>query len=951
MLDLQVFKILKNLSETQFEKNSDLVAQNLLNNITNQLKLDPYQKNIKFKIIRRKKSELIDVFNIGVNRYTQNNTLIVEIYQDYLKFLPFIFLREIYNRFVPLEIIGYESVQLVINQIIMKDLLKHNELNKWDSLIKGHLEHYDAPSKGFDRLTPFDRLKSFFDLKISEKLNPIRFFFHYIRKNTTLISEKIEDAASDLHTLFFYEFRNYMLDCMTDDDMIETIRCLIHIFYKEKLLRNLSQYRNYFQKFKANDQLKTELSLRRFNKNLKWIKNESYIAPSYKINWKTLDVCVVYVFIRFHPILKKANIYKIIENLPFLTVCKFSRSNFSLDLLGSIFIPRVYLEDLIKSIKKLENLGYIIKYHLLLINSFSSSLNLNYLRKYSQKQQLIETNHSKYEKKYEINFKLDYGIKYYKPVLNILEFLLLDRIEHYSVTGLGFEKKAETLKTLKSDLLSEISTERVKIMDLKKILSSFHNSEEKKVEFLKFLNKNQDFGFFYIKVMLENCINLIGFIEGIIMKNPDIKSFSHIQNALINQQHSQLIEENILLNDKYIKKTILKDVFSHYFSSKEIYKRKIERYNLFYSLFNSCHNLRLFDLKAIKKIIKDKDLVDIIFKKKEEKLRNSYEKYRIYEVTSQNIDDILEKFLAHKLPIITPNLIDTIITRQTYNFFQLVLNDSPEIRKKLNLIKNTFQRFLIYTVTDLVTNKKLLYVNIRTSFLTNQEKKQFYSIIYKNFNENVVYGKSFLWSGFNIAFSLKNYYDFHSKQFLYTRDLFEQYFLSIQKFLGESIKIPQDKPTFSEKFWSEERSISNLIKKVNNRVLREHIDYNKSHLNKLLDFHLNLEKNLIDIEKFKEIKQEYYFKNYIKSIKFIPAFQNFGFSQYYLYIYPYNLNEIDLKLLLTNTFQDIKYPACIDTSNSFLIKYIMPYDIPNVKYLNWLVKAKQVIREYSLFSI
>ena len=296
-----------------------------------------------------------------------------------------------------------------------------------------------------------------------------------------------------------------------------------------------------------------------------------------------------------------------------------------------------------------------------MINSYNGNFNLNYLRKYSQKQLLIDLNHSKYEKKYEIEFKLDLGTKFYKPNLNILDFLLLDRITSYSVTGLGFEKKAETLKTIKSDLLSEISTERAKIKNLKTVLNSFHNSEELKAEILKFLKENKRFGFFYIKMMLEDYNTLIGFIEGIIMKNPEITNFSQIQDALINQEHSQLIETNIILNNFDAKNIILKDIFSFYFSSKEIFKKKIEKYKQFYALFNSCHNLRLFDLNAITQILQDKDLVSTIYKKKEDKLRSSYEKNRLYKITSQTIDDILEKFLAHKPPIIEPNLINTVI--------------------------------------------------------------------------------------------------------------------------------------------------------------------------------------------------------------------------------------------------------------------------------------------------
>ncbi|KKK72472.1 hypothetical protein LCGC14_2903530, partial [marine sediment metagenome] len=111
--------------------------------------------------------------------------------------------------------------------------------------------------------------------------------------------------------------------------------------------------------------------------------------------------------------------------------------------------------------------------------------------------------------------------------------------------------------------------------------------------------------------------------------------------------------------------------------------------------------------------------------------------------------------------------------------------------------------------------------------------------------------------------------------------------------------------------------------------------------------------NLCDIDKFKEFRQESFFKNYIKSIKFIPAFQKFGFSQYYLYIHPIDMDAINLNELLSNTFQTIKYPTCFDNSNSFLIKCIIPNNSSNTveTYFSQLIKKRHVIREYCLFSI
>ncbi len=222
-----------------------------------------------------------------------------------------------------------------------------------------------------------------------------------------------------------------------------------------------------------------------------------------------------------------------------------------------------------------------------------------------------------------------------------------------------------------------------------------------------------------------------------------------------------------------------------------------------------------------------------------------------------------------------------------------------------------------------------------------------------DFKESIVYGKSYIYSGYTQAFSLKNYYDFDSKQFFYTKELFNQYLLYIKKLLGEPLPSIQDKPASCAKFWSKENKFSSLIKNINERVLFEPVDLIPSQLNKLVDFHFNLNQNLCDIEEFKEVRQEPFFKNYIKSIKFIPAFHQFGFDQYYLYIRPTDMDAIDFKELLNIKFQTIKYPSSFDNSNSFLINYILPCNIPNIveTYFNQLLKTKQVICEYCLFSI
>ncbi len=55
--------------------------------------------------------------------------------------------------------------------------------------------------------------------------------------------------------------------------------------------------------------------------------------------------------------------------------------------------------------------------------------------------------------------------------------------------------------------------------------------------------------------------------------------------------------------------------------------------------------------------------------------------------------------------------------------------------------------------------------------------------------------------------------------------------------------------------------------------------------------------------------------------------------------------------MLSKTFQSIKYFKVNGELNTLLIKYIYPYNDPNVAYLNWLAKSKRAIREYFLFNI
>lgn len=948
MLKRPDFLILEDLTPEISDDKLELTVKFLINELKLFLGFQPYTKNVSIIISKKKELENLkieDIFSIGVKREFRDPQLIVTIKKGYNRFISFIILREIYNLFIPDQLKNYELVQLVINQILMNDLSKHKHLIKWRSLIRKNVGLFDSMTGGINRLTKFDRLERFFKI---QGIKAVWFFFHYLQKDVDLIIKNIED----IHKIFFREFQIYISKSMNNDEIIETIRCLTFIFYNVKSYRNLNSYIDYFKDFKEKGLLQTTLSQRKFIKNMRWINKYSYIAPSYKLFYNSINVCLISISIRFHPLLSNAKIFKVLNDFPFFISPKISRHSFSLDIFGYIVIPKVYLEDLINFLKILANKGYVIKHKLLLISSENQNLNLNYFRKYSLKHQIINPNHRFYDKKFNIEFEIDYGKESFDTILDLLDFLVLDRIRYFSASGWGFEKRTETIQSFKIDLLNEIIYKRATIKRIKDVLELIHNTKDLEIFILNFLESNEDKGFFYIKTILKEFLSVINFIEELLEKHPEINNFPQFRDLIKNQFPLTSIDKHILLKD-YTKNNILTDLISEYFKSKKVYKKNLNKYRNANELIISFYNIKLFNLNVLRKIITDRNLEEKILSIERENLKNSYEKYKLYKITSQEIDIRIKKFLTHKPPIIHPYLINTIITTEyTYDFLQLLLKDSLESRNKIKAFSSLFPRFLIYMTINLHEKEKVLYIEVSTPFLTRGEKNQLFSIFYNYFKGAILYAKSYLWSGFNTLFSSRSFYNFNTKEFFYTKDLYNQFLLYVKGVFGEEIKFLNEVDNnLGEKFWSKEKNILNFVEKVNNRVSRQNLDFNVNHLHQLLEFHLRLSEFLIDDKKFKRSKQNISYKNFVKSINVFPNFQLFGLGQYFLYLYPVDMNELDFKLLLGNTFQKIQYPACIDNSNALFIRYIIPHRKPPNKYLHWLTKSKRIIREHCGFFI
>ena len=930
LFDTPIESLIENLNSSFYK---------VLQEIELYLQLEPIDYTIDISIKDEEKviSEFqLDMFSVGVDRLFENKEIKLQIYRNFIRFIPIILLREAYKFFLPVQASQIRIIDIFINQKVAIDLETLNSIKEWNLLIGNKLIDYNFLSSEFDRLENFLKRES------SEEVDsPFIFFFKYVRQNILIIKEK----EHDFYESFFKEYQLLSSKSLHNDEIIETIRVLIIIFNKIQYYITLLEYQQYFKKLKEQGFIKTTLSLNKFTENIQWIKQFSTISPSYKVNWSALNISSINCYIKFNPAIKRSEIHQIINELPFFVLPKECRTSFAYEIDGFFVIPNQYLADLENFLKKFGENGYIL--HISFINSKISetSINLNYYREYHNKKTIINKENRLYEKKYEIYNYLDYGQEVYKPKLTLLDWLILDRIRYYSQTGLNFERGAGILKLLKSDLINEVISQRKFIGNLKSNLLIIHSSSDLRDSFIEFLKKNETFGFFYIKNMLSKYITIFNLVKETLENNPQIDTTFKFLNHIKSHGISYSIESNIIFNSTLTKKTLIKEIVPLYFRSKAEFDEEFNKFDNFLKIFITCYNLKIFNLRSIRMIIQNDSMLKSIFQSKEKKLSNSYESYELSDITYQLIEEKLKIFLNLTPPVIKPNLTTSIPPTMT-QYFALILKNNAETVKNLKKVSHIAER-------GGYVSRDLLYVGLFLPCLNNEEKSTLISIFKNLFKDNLISVKRYLWSGLQRAFSRKDFYDLELKEFFYTKDLFLQYFSNVRAIIGEVQKpLLEEKKIQPNLFQSKENILSNLIKSNEDRFKGEHVDLSVVELHNLLIFNTELKKKLMTLNDYKDSQEKTFFKNFIKSIDFVPSFQNFGLSRYLLYFYPTDINQIDFKLLLNNTFQSISYPAQIDNSNSFLIQYIYPYLNPGIlPYVNWLTKSKKIVREYCLFFI
>jgi len=294
--------IFKKYSRGKLKAIINQIFQDLLNELKIFLNLEVIHSNINiiytndnFNIELNRRN----VLDLGVKRFFKNNTHFIKIYNYYKRFLPFILMREAYYCFIPDNLKENEGIKIIINQIVEIDLQKSELINEWKTLIREYIIDYDYLSAEFSGLEKFLRLKG-----VNSEDHPIKLFYNYIRKNVLIINEE----TWNLYDNIFKKFILKTSKSLYNDEMIETIRVLIKMFYKVRSYKALLDYQNYFKEFIQNEEIQTNLSLRKFSNNLKWINMFSYIAPSYLTNWTIINTGVFLCKLTFSPHLEKKKI-------------------------------------------------------------------------------------------------------------------------------------------------------------------------------------------------------------------------------------------------------------------------------------------------------------------------------------------------------------------------------------------------------------------------------------------------------------------------------------------------------------------------------------------------------------------------------------------------------------------------------------------------------------------
>jgi hypothetical protein len=676
----------------------DRVFLKLINELKAYLDLDVINKEVKINIVK----DITDIgnfesklFSKGVSRYLENNIFYIYLFKDLKKYFPFMILQSAYLNFVPDELKSSNLIFFAINQFVEFDLQEFQYLNEWKLFIR---ERYLDDNFRFDKF--MDLKKGGFGLK------PIGFFFEYIRKYKNLDLDENADFFLDR---LYEEFIAKSKFKLKSDNIVETIRVLTKIYHKVKNCSTLKCFFNHFRNFKKKGLIQTNLSLRDFKKNFSLINRFSFITPTYYFDWKSLNIAIIPCYLKFNPIIEKIKVDKIVKKLPFIVMPKLSVSNFTIELSAYFVIPRIYINNLRLVIKRMAEMGFIIKKHCVLAKNYTFFLNLNYFREFHKQGEIINPKNRNYSENYEMYFFKEYSEDFNNPNLNILDFLILDRIRFFSFVGISFSRSKEISNIIKSDLTNFLFYQKKIIDELKKSLDKLNNSPEIQKQFLGFLKRNQYLGFFYILAELEKWTKFIKLITRV----PEniIKTQDQLDRLVNSKFTINLIEEDDIYDKLNTHTYSFKKLLLKFLNSKREFEREAKKILFFYQLLNLCSKLKIFNLDTIKQIIEKKKLFKEFIEKKSENFLKLKKKIKNYKISNTLIDKKINQFTKEDPKYIKPYLIDSIWDTSIAEYFpQIILKSNEDVRKTIEKIRNFFPKIYYYEGVDLFSKNKIIFI-------------------------------------------------------------------------------------------------------------------------------------------------------------------------------------------------------------------------------------------------
>ncbi|MBD3342527.1 MAG: hypothetical protein GF353_25735 [Candidatus Lokiarchaeota archaeon] len=841
------------------------------------------------------------------------------------------------------------KVKIFINIIVENQLDSHENISKFRDKIRNTSNVSQLAEIYFLRANKIFQLKN---KEISE--TPVQYFFEFIQNNANTLHDDKEQ--------FFEDFlENFVLKAsknLFNDEIVETIRILQKIFYEEKRYMSRKGYIKRFSKYKRIGKIKTSLSIRKFTENLKWLYKYSYIGPSYGFLYQNLQADFIFFHLKFHPQISQKIIKSLIENMPFVTSVRTHDSTFSSELLGFLFIPNNYIKDVTKIIRLLQERGIVIKNHVFEVKRYSNTVNLNYFREYHHRKRCLTDPHNKnYDPSYELSYKADFTRKKDIYELNLLESVILDRAWRWAYVGFSFESLKKLLNQLRKDIFDYMIQQKSFISNLRGNLLTIVNDSDLFSNFSTILEKYEKAGFFYLLIFLSDLIYISEHLFAY-MEDNNVKSIHKVQKKIQAGTFFCEIEDFNRFNSKPIKKALRKHLLPLYFKDPEQLDNLLRDYKIIVNFLQNCKELKIFDIKTIRKIISNEKLANIVLDSKEDKFTKMVKDKERTPINIEKINQIITKFL--KVKVIKPLMLTTLNTTSfAVNYFLLLLRSSAKNEKKILQLKQYFPRFIIRKVEGLNTEKRYIKSIFYFPALNPGEKQELISILMNIFGKDLLEIKPFFSSGFIEHFSLLDYYDLEKGEYFYTKDLFEQFNAYVSKILKD-ISVPRITPfkgTYPNLLIGKEKLISDLANKISSNATADTLKLDKPQLNQLIKDYYSFEKYLQDRDLLSQFQQSNIYKTYIKGINFKINYQKFGLSNYYLYIQPLFYKaldddfKIDLRHLLQNTFEYIKAPIMADHDIPLLISFIFPYRTPNDKNIKWLAKSKKQLLGYYLYFI